>query len=201
MYLIFDTETTGLVNWGIEPGLSRTRIMQLGALLLTPDFDEIASFCSLIQLPEGTEVSQGAFEAHGISLAMCQQFGIPIESALSIFDEFAKLADYMVAFNLKFDTYLLSTEMLLSGRPLYNIANGSQGICAMLASTKPCGLTQTSSSKPKWPKLQEAVRILLKEEMQNAHSALVDCRYTGRILQFLLQNNHIALPKAELSQP
>src|SRR5947207_1314524 len=200
MFIVFDTETTSIPDWSApNPGMSRARIIQFACILLTPDFDECASFYSIIKLPPEVEIHPKAFEQHGISFEYSQKYVIPIESALSIFDEFAKHADFVVAHNLKFDTYLLSTEMMITGRPLYNISNGSAGICTMLASTKICNLTQVSG-KPKWPKLKEAAKILLGVDMINSHDALYDCRITGQLLKYLLQNNHISIPKLETSQ-
>ena len=202
MFLVFDTETTDLPNFRADnPGMSKARIVQLAALLLDPEFNEVATFSSLIKLEDGIEIAPGAQAAHGISLERCRQYGIPIKAALSVFDEFAKLADYVVAFNLKFDTYLLSTEMILSGRALYNIANGTSGICCMLASTDICGLRQKNDpSKKKWPKLQEAAKILLGLDMTDAHDALYDCRITSQVLRYLLLNSHISLPTKAISQ-
>jgi len=202
MYLVFDTETSDLPDFKApNPGMSRARVLQMGALLLTPEFDEVASFSSLIKIPPEVEIAPGAYNAHHISFEMCQQYGIPIEAALAIFDEFAKLADYVVAHNLKFDTYLLSTEMIVSGRALYNISHGSSGICTMLAATNACGLKQkTDPNKKKWPKLEEAAKILLGIEMTNAHDALYDVRITGQVLRWLLLNNHISLPAKVASQ-
>jgi len=202
MFLVFDTETTDLPDWGApNPGMSKARIVQLACTLLTPEFDEVAAFCSLIKLPPGVNMSPNAESRHGISLEKCQKYGIPIESALTIFDEFSKLADYVVAHGLKFDSYLLATEVMITGRPLYNIENGTSGICTMLASTKICGLKQQGSNRPKWPKLEEAAEILLGLKMTDAHDALYDTRTTGKVLRHLLHNKHISLPRTELSQP
>lgn len=198
MYLVFDTETTGIPNFSGHPGESKARIVQIGAILLNESFDEVACFSSLIKLPLDVEIEPGAQRAHGISKEQCLDFGIPIEDALSVFDAFSKIANFVVAHNLKFDTYLLATEMVLSGRPLYNITNGTSGICTMLASTDICGLKQkTDPNKKKWPKLEEAVKILLGVDMVDAHDALADCRYTAQVLRYLLLNNHITLPKVE----
>lgn len=197
MFLIFDTETTGLPNLYESPENSSIRIVQIAMILLDADSEEIASFTSLIRLADDVEIHAGAEAAHGISKEKCVKYGIDIQAALTIFDEFAKNADFVVAHNLKFDAHMLATEMVLSGRGMYNIANGRSGICTMLASTDVCNLYKKNKpTQRKWPKLQEAAKILLNLEMgENAHDALYDCRVTSQILRYLMLNNIVRLPE------
>lgn len=183
-YLVFDTETSGLPNFKIQCDTS-ARIVQMSAILLDEDFEEVACFSTLIKLSDGTKIQPGAFQAHGISEELCEKFGINIESALRMFDGLAEKADKMVAHNLKFDAYLLDTEQTLAGYPKFDVIK--HGICTMLASTPICKLPGRGGNY-KWPKLAEVYNIFYPNApMFDAHDALVDVRATGQVLKYLVQ--------------
>lgn len=202
-FLIADFETSDLPDFNSHPGLSKARVVQFACILLNEQFKEIGLFSSLIKLEDGVSISPGAQSAHGISLEECLAYGIPIKNALDIFDSFATQGDIVVAHNMRFESFLLATECVRAGREMYNLANGNgQAICTMLASTKPCGLTQKGSNRPKWPRLEEAYEILVGEKLEGAHDALIDCRACGKVLQKLIEGNHITLPQlSSVSQP
>ena len=113
MYLIFDTETTGLPDYKLpldDP--NQARIVQLACLLLDKSFNEVGCFHSLIQ-PTGWSIHPGAQAAHGITIEECQESGIPVEAALHVFEGFYGAADVVIAHNLKFDARLVMTEQTL----------------------------------------------------------------------------------------
>jgi len=195
-FLVTDFETSDLPDFNGHPGMSKARIVQFACILLSEEFNEIGLFSSLIKLEDGVAISPGAQNSHGISLEECHEYGIPISSALDIFDSFASQADIVVAHNMRFESFLLATECVRSGREMYNLANGNgQAICTMLASTSVCGLTQKGSNRPKWPRLEEAYEILVGEKLEGAHDALIDCRACGKVLRKLIDGGHIKLPE------
>lgn len=93
-------------------------------------------------------------------------------------------ADVLVAHNVDFEASILRAH----GYPLPDL------YCTMRESTNLCGLTRTVYSwgwwddecysiAPKWPKLEEAARILLPhcEEEEGYHNPLYDVRVTLRL--------------------
>jgi DNA polymerase III subunit epsilon len=186
MYLVFDTETSGLPLWDEEPfHPNQARIVQLGMILLDDHFNEMATFCALVR-PSGWKIQEGAYNAHHISQQMCEEYGFDISNILTTFDTFAQMADIIISYNLKFDSFLMDTEQSLKNTGLpFKYDWQHQGFCAMLAATAPCGLKQ-ANGKSKWPKLQEAYKMLCCRDMPaNAHNALVDCRATIEVYKAL----------------
>ena len=74
--LIFDTETTGMVQFRKPPeDPSQPDLIQLGMLLVeTSDWRPRARNSMLVQLPEGARIEPAAFDAHGISEEECARY-------------------------------------------------------------------------------------------------------------------------------
>ncbi len=186
MFLILDTETTGLAQFQQPPDHpAQARICQLGCVLLDDQFVERASFCSLIK-PDNWEISSGASAANGLTTQMCYDYGIPVARCLSILEGFYEQSEVAVAHNLKFDAFLVDIEYALLGN--YNPFVWSQkGYCTMLKSTDVCKIAKkTGNGAFKWPKLQEAHQHFFGHAFDKAHDALADARACGRIFKQLL---------------
>ena len=71
--LIFDTETTGMVEFRKPPeDASQPDLIQLGMLMIeTDDWKPRARHSLLVQLDEGKRIDPGARAAHGISEEDC----------------------------------------------------------------------------------------------------------------------------------
>ncbi len=68
--------------------------------------------------------------------------------------------------------------------------------CTMHASTPLCAIPHPSRpGEYKWPRLEEAHRILLRSEMDDAHDALADVLATMRLWCHLVE--HGALPRIQ----
>lgn len=192
MFLIFDTETTGLPLWN-QPFHNKyqARVIQLGMLLYDKEFREIASYSSLI-MPEGwSEIDPRAHEAHGITVEACQKHGMPSATVLATFEAFMARADFAVAYNLKFDSFLMDVELKLHNKQTYEW--DKHGICAMLAMTNVCKLPGKRAGQYKWPKLHEAYKHITSEDPVESHEALADCRSTAVVLGYLIQNKLLNL--------
>jgi len=187
MYLIYDTETTGFPDYKLNlDNPSNARVVQLACLLLDDKFNELACFASLIK-PDGWTIHSGAQQAHGISLELCQEYGIEMSIILPLFEALANRADILVAHNKKFDHRMMSVELALAGRALFDFPD-NKCHCTMDITTNICKLPSKIPGKYKWPKLQEAYSFFFHEELKGAHDALVDCRATARIYQYLVTN-------------
>lgn len=188
-HLVFDTETTGFVRKDIPlDHKEQARIIQLGLLLLDNDYNERASFSCLVR-PNGWVISDGAKSVHGISMEMCQDYGLTIDNVMEIFQDFMKSCDVAIAHNIKFDREMLDIESVLYGcAPLP--WNGL--FCTMEATTPICRLPGKFSGKFKWPKLSEAYQHLFGEQFIDAHDALTDCRACARIYKHLKQSELVS---------
>lgn len=184
MYLIIDTETTNFPSKTLPlDHPNQGRIIQLAALVLDEEFKEINSFYSLIKLESHIIMSEGAFNAHGIDIERARKYGVSIDVALNVLNEFRNQCEFRVAHNIKFDSSLIENEIAIRGT--FNGSKTVSDYCTMLASTELCQLPSKRGGY-KWPKLEEALNILLGESLNgSAHDALADVRGCAKLLKYL----------------
>lgn len=185
--LVFDTETTGMVEWKRPPEHpSQPDLIQLGMLLV--DVEGWTVRCShslLVQLAEGVAIHPEARAAHGISEEDCKRFGIAPSVACALFNQLCMQADAIVAHNMSFDQSIMRTA-------LYRIGNkpdrtlGKRLICTKDESTDVLKLPGKFDSY-KWPTLAEAYRFYTGKELEGAHDALVDTQACLAILRGLVE--------------
>ena len=202
--LIFDTETTGLINLQKpyhDP--CQPELIQLGFILVkTSNFSRpLMKFSSLVK-PEckNVKMEPKAQSVHGISLNDCKQFGISCTSALKVLSDALQCADILVAHNLRFDFLVLetalfrtkfeSTEYFNKKKTLYDVHQ----VCTMKICTDIMKLPSISeSSQYKWPTLSESYQYFLKKKFVNGHDALNDAEACLEIFRVLLQSGSISL--------
>ena len=180
MHLIVDTETSGFYQALLpldDP--NQGRVIQLAALLLDEELNEVAQFSSLIY-PSTWIIQPGAQKVHNISQERCDKYGIPIDIALATLTGFFDCAEAIVAHNYRFDSQMLQNE----GFQFMN----RQNFCTMLATTNLCHIPSQRGGY-KWPKLNEALSILNLGVVEKAHDALADARGCAKLYKYLVQNN------------
>lgn len=184
MHLIFDTETSGFYNASLPlDHPNQGRIIQLAALLLDEELNEVGQFSTLIY-PTTWIISPGAQAVHNIPQERCDKYGIPIDIALATLMGFFDCSSVIVAHNYAFDSKMLQNE----GFQLMN----RQNICTMLQTTNLCHLPSKRGGF-KWPKLEEALPILIQEPHIKAHDALADARGCAKLYKYLINNNLLKL--------
>lgn len=196
--LYFDTETTGLPDRK-QPldHPDQPHITQLGFILEVNGNDALV-VDTLIK-PENWPLRKDKYgkvydpprlidpyasEITGITEEMCEKDGIPIADAVEMFVIAAENADLLVCHNTVFDKQLLGIEYLrLSpGRAAKDVLCGRPDICTMKVSTPICRIGKKDGRTGyKWPKLSEAILFFFNEELENAHSAIVDIKATRRL--------------------
>lgn len=176
--LIFDTETTGLIDFNAPADAPhQPRIIQLGALLVGPEGHVIAQMNAFIK-PDGWVVPEVVVKLTGITTEQCERVGIPMPQALAIFNAMKAVATTRVAHNLQFDKMMLAREA-----SVYNIPHDSAGIksfCTMNASTRICKIAPTEKMIAagfktfKKPNLQEAYTHFHGKPFEGTHDAMAD---------------------------
>lgn len=188
--MIFDTETTKFPEWKLQnDDPEQTQLMQLG-IMLTKGREVILEWDHLIYCTQ--EPAPGAFGAHGISLAMCQEAGLRLTEAVRFFLHRLSDVDRVVCHNTAFDTKIMlcaiaqANLMLGEDEEKFSAETflAKPNVCTMLSATD---IVQIPSprfpGKWKWPTLQEAYKFLVDPEgFEGAHSALVDCRACHEVL-------------------
>jgi DNA polymerase-3 subunit epsilon len=175
MFLFFDTETTGFPSDSLPADHpNQAHICQLGALLQSENERVVGELNVLIK-PEGWEIPSRVSEIHGITTPMCEQFGIPLRTAISLFAHLTSKAQLIVAHNYTFDHKMIA----LAGRRIGlddHLLGKHQTFCTMLATTEICRLPKARGAGYKWPKLTEAYFHFFRQELDCAHDAMADVR-------------------------
>ncbi|MDP4931813.1 MAG: 3'-5' exonuclease, partial [Schleiferiaceae bacterium] len=189
MYLVFDTETTGLPrDWNAPlSDLSNwPRVVQLAWQLHGQDGELIEARDYLI-CPEGFNIPFGSQEIHGISTELARAQGHPLTVALDAFQAALSQTSFMVGHNLKFDLNVLGAEFLRIGlepdwMQLPVIDTMTPQTAALV------GIPGRGGFKP--AKLTELHSTLFNAPFVEAHNATADVEATARCFWELTRRRH-----------
>ena len=119
MYLIFDTETTGLPKRWNAP-LTDTnnwpRCVQI-AWQLHYASGGCIEHCDFLIRPDGFNIPYDAEKIHGISTALAALKGVPLISVLEKFNEALGKAKFVVGQNVGFDLNIMGCEFYRTRSP------------------------------------------------------------------------------------
>ncbi|MEC7646501.1 MAG: DNA polymerase III subunit alpha [Bacteroidota bacterium] len=200
MYLIFDTETTGLPqNWNapLTDFNNWPRCVQLawqihnkaGALL------EVKNY---IIKPEGYDIPYNAEKIHGISTELALKKGVPLLDVLIEFTEDVKKSKFVVGHNIAFDNNIIGCELLRNEMP--NFLADYPSIDTKDDATNYCAISGGRGGKFKWPNLTELHVKLFGETFAEAHNASADVEATARCFLELIRLEIIPFEKVGLTQ-
>ena len=198
MYLIFDTETTGLPknfrapitdidNW--------PRCIQIAWQLHDSDGTLIENQNFLIQ-PKGFEIPYQSEKIHGISTALALKKGKPIKEVIQAFEKVLEKTKCMVGQNLKFDLNIMGCEFHRLSKDNSWLDLPVIDTCTE-ATAFLCKLPGGRGGKFKLPTLSELHLYLFKENFEDAHNATADVEATARCF-FELVRIKLFSPKALL---
>ena len=117
MYIIFDTETTGLPkrwNAPLTDSENWPRCIQIAWQIHDAKGEVIAHEDYLIQ-PDGFTIPFDSEQVHGISTALAEDQGIPLEEVLEKFHAALDQVEYVVGHNVSFDRNIMGAEYLRVG--------------------------------------------------------------------------------------
>lgn len=179
MYIIFDTETTGLprdYNAPMSDLDNWPRLVQL-AWQLHDVTGKLLSNHNYIIKPEGFTIPYNAEKVHGISTKRALAEGHILREVLEIFEKDVKEAKYLVGHNIEFDINVVGSEFLRSelGMPLKANPLDTKDI-----STDFCAIPGGKGGKYKWPTLTELHQKLFGKGFGDAHDAAYDVDATAR---------------------
>ena len=193
MYLIFDTETTGLPrNWNapITDTDNWPRCVQI-AWQLHDDLGRLVEHQDFLIRPEGFNIPFDAEQIHGISTELALQKGHELEEVLHLFNEALTKSEFVVGHNLNFDLNILGCEFhrkgtatRLSEIPVLDTCTESTALI--------CEIPGGRYGKFKLPTLTELYEELFKEPFQEAHNATADVEATTRCFLELIRLGHFS---------
>lgn len=198
MYLIFDTETTGLPkrwnapvsevdNWPRCVQLAWQLHDGLGNLLERQDF---------LIIPEGYDIPYDAEQIHGISTELATKNGIPLQEALFKFKNVLEQTKFLVGQNVGFDINIMGAELYrlqiatkLSTLPVLDTCTEETALL--------CQIPGGRGGKFKLPTLTELHQHLFNQPFTEAHNATADVEATTRCFLELVRRR--AFTKEQLN--
>ncbi|MGB0280276.1 MAG: PHP domain-containing protein, partial [Flavobacteriaceae bacterium] len=198
MFLIFDTETTGLPKrWDapISDSENWPRCIQLawqlhdagGTLIEHKDF---------IVTPDGFDIPFESEQIHGISTALAKKQGTSISDVLTAFEKALSKTQYVVGHNVGFDVNIIGAELHRLQRntsvttiPVLDTCTEDTAIL--------CQLPGGRGGKFKLPTLTELYKHLFDESFEEAHNATADVEATARVFLELIRQNKCSYNSVE----
>ncbi|MCE2613946.1 DNA polymerase III subunit alpha [Flavobacteriaceae bacterium D16] len=193
MYLIFDTETTGLPKRWDAP-LSDLdnwpRCVQI-AWQLHDEMGELLDQQDYLIKPEGYTIPYDSEVIHGISTELAEQQGETLEVVLDHFREVLVKAKFVVGQNVGFDMNIMGAEFLRQGLP-----NEMESLPVLDTCTEEtallCKIPGGRGGKFKLPTLSELHAFLFEESFVEAHNATADVEATTRCFFELIRRGEFS---------
>lgn len=181
MYLIFDTETTGLPKRFDAPITDTDnwpRCIQI-AWQLHDTMGNLVESQDFIVKPEGFSIPFDSEQIHGISTDLALEQGVEMQEVLDKFNTALNKAKFVVGHNVKFDLNIMGAEF-----HRFEILNSLQELPVLDTCTETtarlCQLAGGRGGRFKLPTLSELHNFLFAELFSEAHNATADVEATTR---------------------
>ncbi|WKK66742.1 DNA polymerase III subunit alpha [Lutimonas zeaxanthinifaciens] len=191
MYLIFDTETTGLPkNWNapVTDVDNWPRCVQI-AWQLHDEMGRMVSHEDYLIIPQNYTIPYDAEQIHGISTDLARERGRPLTEVLELFNQALSKSRFVVGQNLNFDLNImgceyhrLGMETNLNSIPVLDTCTEKTALL--------CEIPGGRYGKFKLPTLTELHEKLFNEPFQEAHNATADVEATTRCFLELIRGGN-----------
>ena len=196
MYLIFDTETTGLPHNYSAPITDLDnwpRLVQI-AWQLHDNKGNLLSSENIIVKPDGFTIPYNSEKVHGISTKRALEEGSDLAEVLAIFSKDLARAEVVIGHNVDFDKRIVGTEYVrvdesTQGHDLLD----KNSIDTAEVSVEFCQLKGGIGGRLKAPKLIELYEKLFGTKFNDAHDAAYDVDATSKCF-FGLISRHVVEP-------
>ena len=181
MYLIFDTETTGLpknFNAPLTDSDNWPRMVQIAWQLHDKDGNLLENQDYIIK-PEGYDIPFNAARIHGISTKLANEEGRDLNEVLIEFQEVLQKAEVVAGHNIDFDYKIVGAEFFR--KELENTLEKIPSADTMELGTEFCQLGGGKNGRYKSPKLEELYEKLYGEKFDEAHNAAADVNATAQV--------------------
>jgi DNA polymerase-3 subunit alpha len=187
MYLIFDTETTGLPKKYNAPHTDLDnwpRLVQI-AWQLHDEKGKLINAENLIVQPDGFTIPYNATKVHGITTKRAKQEGLPLPKVLEVFARDIEKAEALVGHNVEFDLNIMGAEFIRG--EVESLMWDKKRLDTKDEATDYCAIPGGKGGKYKWPTLTELHEKLFGEAFEDAHDAAYDVAATSRCFFGLLK--------------
>ncbi|MEX2513928.1 MAG: DNA polymerase III subunit alpha [Cyclobacteriaceae bacterium] len=192
MFIIFDTETTGLprdYNAPITDLDNWPRLVQL-AWQLHNGKGKLLSQNNFIVKPDGFTIPYNAEKIHGISTQRALKEGHELEEVLQAFELDVIKAQYLVGHNIDFDIKVVGAAFLRKQIESQLLRKASLDTKDL--STEYCAIPGGKGGKFKWPTLLELHKKLFGNGFGDAHDAAYDVDATAKCFFGLVKKQVLA---------
>ena len=199
MYLIFDTETTGLPKrWDASYTYTDNwpRCIQI-AWQLHDAMGNLVDQQDYLVRPEGFNIPYDAEQIHGISTELAEQKGMPLNDVLVKFNAAMAKTKFIVGQNVGFDLNIMGAEFhrLAVENPLQQLP--VLDTCTE-ETARLCQIPGGRGGKFKLPTLTELHLHLFGEPFGEAHNATADVEATTRCFLELIRKKHYPIEKLDV---
>ena len=187
MYLIYDTETTGLpknFSAPVSDSENWPRLVQV-AWQLHNDMGELIEVKNFIVRPDGFTIPFNAQKIHGISTQRALDQGVDLAFVLEEFNKAVVQSDFVVGHNIIFDINIMGAEFYRT--QIATTLLDEKSIDTKNEGTDFCAIPGGRGGKFKWPTLTELHVKLFKEGFAEAHNASADVEATTRCFLELIR--------------
>ncbi|MEO1487151.1 MAG: DNA polymerase III subunit alpha [Bacteroidota bacterium] len=199
MYLIFDTETTGLPKrWDapITDTDNWPRCVQI-AWQLHDDMGNLVEHQDYLVRPDGFNIPYESEQVHGISTGLAEKQGETLEIVLKYFNEALGKAKFVVGQNVGFDVNIMgcefhrmSVENTLTELPVLDTCTEH--------TAQLCQIPGGRGGKFKLPTLTELHQYLFGEPFAEAHNATADVEATTRCFLELVRKKQFSATELDV---
>jgi len=197
MYIIYDTETTGLPNnWNapLTDSDNWPRMVQI-AWQVHDKSGKLIEVKNYIIKPEDYKIPYAVVKVHGITTERALKQGVDLKQVLNEFKEIASQCEYVIGHNISFDNNIVGAE--LYRKEMENFLEDIPTIDTKDLGTDFCAIPN-KSGRFKWPKLGELYQKLFNEPIIEAHNAAADVEATARCFLEMLRRDIIPAETAGL---
>ena len=198
MYLIFDTETTGLPKRWKAPITDTDnwpRCIQI-AWQLHDDMGRCLEHQDFLIRPEGFNIPYDAEKIHGVSTELASEQGIDLVDVLELFNIALSKTNFVVGQNVGFDLNIMGSEFhrlevvsCLNQLPVLDTC--TEKTASM------CQIPGGRGGKFKLPTLTELHQFLFNKPFGDAHNATADVEATTRCFLELIRRQEFSIDQLQ----
>ncbi|MCC5916399.1 MAG: DNA polymerase III subunit alpha [Cryomorphaceae bacterium] len=189
MYLIFDTETTGLPKDWNRPFTdvdNWPRMVQI-AWQLHDDMGQLLENVDYLIQPEGYDIPYDAEKVHGISTKLAAAEGVPVQQALDHLIQSLDKCRFIVGQNLKFDVNIVGSELVRANISYEKLTKMPVLDTCTETTAEMLKIPGGRGGRFKLPTLTELHKYLFDKPFAEAHNATADVEATTRCFFELLR--------------
>ncbi len=200
MYLIFDTETTGLprdYNAPISALDNWPRMVQIAWQLHDAE-GKLIEVKNYIVKPEGYKIPFNAAQVHGITTERAEKEGMPLLWVLQELNRVLQHTRFTAGHNIEFDLKVVGAALLR--KELESPLLALPSLDTKEVSTDFCAIPGGKGGKFKWPTLTELHQKLFQAGFGEAHNAAADVEATARCFLELIRLGVLPAAQAGLDE-